>query len=89
MEALLEILAEGVLALLGKVTRRCGRKTQIVVDILVAAGAVLAVGGYCVWRAVYHWCRGEFLIAGIFALVVVASVLLGFITIRRIVRNNK
>ena len=43
MESVFEILADRVLSLFGRVTRRCGRKTQIVLDVLVISAVALAV----------------------------------------------
>ena len=49
MELLLDILVDGILELLGKITRCCKTiGTQIIVDILAAAVALLAAGGYVV-----------------------------------------
>ena len=86
---MLDLLGQLVLDLLGKITRHCGKRTQIVLDILVAAEVVLAVDGYAIWRTVHHYRQGEFLFAGIFALVVVLSLLLvGFVIVRRIILNR-
>lgn len=43
MDFLFDLLGEGLLSLLGKLTRRCGRKTQIVLDVLVISAVALAV----------------------------------------------
>ena len=89
MDFLFDLLGEGLLSLLGKLTRRCKGKTQIVLDIVVIVVASLVVDGYAVWRAIHHYRQGELLIAGIFALAVVLSVLLAGFVLCRILWDRK
>ena len=61
---MLEIIGDLVLELLGKITRHCGRKMQIVLDVLVSAVVVLVVEGYAIWRVVHHYRQGELFLRG-------------------------
>ncbi len=91
MDFFFECIAELVLKILEKVTRRnISKKTQTVVDILVSAVFLLMVNGFAIWKAVSHYRSGNLLAAAIFASAVVLCVLLlGFVIIRRMVRNRK
>lgn len=83
----MDLIFEGILALLGKVTRHTkSKKTQMIVDILVASAAILIA----IWSAIGHYRKGNVLEAAIFASVVVISVLLiGFVVLRRVLREKK
>lgn len=87
----MEIIADLVLDLLEKITRHNkNKRTQTVVDILVASVSFLAVNGYAIWRAISHYRQGNMLAAVAFASVVVISLLLiGFIILRRMIRKRK
>ncbi len=86
----MEIIADLVLELLAKITRNNSKKSQTVVDILVACLSLLAVNGYAIWKAVSCYRSGNLLGAVLFVAVVVVSVLLlGFLVIRRIIRKRK
>ena len=91
MDFFLELITDLGLKILEKVTRRnTGKRTQTVVDILVSAVFLLMVNGFAIWKAVSHYRSGNLLAAAIFASAVVLCVLLlGFIVIRRIIRNRK
>ena len=91
MDFFFECIAELVLDILEKVTRRnTSKRTQTGVDILVSAVFLLMVNGFAIWKAVSHYRSGNLLAAAIFASAVVLCVLLlGFVIIRRMVRNRK
>ena len=90
MDWFLEMIADGVLAILGKVVRHSEKRTQSVVDILVAVIAILAVDGYAIWRAIDAYRRGNMLGAVLYSAALVVSVLLlAFVVIRRIIRKRK
>ena len=91
MDLFLHIIADFVLKLLGKVTRRSkNERIQTVVDILVASVFLLAVDGFAIWNAVSYYRQGKVLVAAILAAVVVISLLfVGFVVIRRIIRKRK
>lgn len=85
-----ELIAEGVLAILEKVVKHSEKRTQTVVDILVAVIAILAVDGYAIWSAISAYRRGNMLGAVLYSVALVVSVLLlAFVVIRRIIRKRK
>ena len=85
-----ELIAEGVLAILEKVVKHSEKRTQTVVDILVAVIAILAVDGYAIWSAISAYRRGNMLGAVLYSVALVVSVLLlAFVAIRRIIRKRK
>ena len=90
MDFLFELIADGVLAILGKVARHSKSRTQTVVDILVAVIAILAVNGYAIWSAISAYRQGNMLATVLHSAVLVVSLLLlAFVVIRRIIRKRK
>lgn len=91
MDFFFECIAELVSKILEKVTRHnISTRTQTVVDILVVAVSFLVLDGFAIWKAVRYYRSGNLLGAAIFAAAVVISILLlGFVVIRRIIRNRK
>ena len=91
MDLIFDIIADFVLSLLGKATRRSKKpKTQIIIDILAATVFLLVVDGYATGSAVRYYRQGNVLLAAVFASVVVISFLLiGFVVLRRIIRKRK
>lgn len=87
----MDIVADLILELLGKITRHCkSPKTQMVVDILVVAAFLLAVGGIAIWSAVSYYRQGDFLTTTVFAALAVVSLLLaGGVVLRCIARKKK
>lgn len=86
----LELIADGVLAILEKVAKHGQKRTQTVVDILVAVISILAVNGYLIWSAISAYRQGNMLATVRYAAVLVISVLLmAFVVIRRIIRKRK
>lgn len=87
----MDIVADLILELLGKITRHCkSPKTQMVVDILVASVFLLAVDGFAIWNAISYYQQGNVIVAAIFAAVVVISLLLvGGLVLRRIIRRKE
>ena len=88
---LMDIIADLVVALLGKLTKNIkNAKVQTLVDILIASVCVLIADGCAIWGAVSCYRQGKVLAAIAFASVVVISLLLiGFIILRRIIKNKK
>ena len=86
----MEIIADLVLELLAKITRNNSKKSQTVVDILVACLSILAVNGYAIWKAVSCYRSGNLLATVLYSAILVVSVLLlAFIAIRCIIRKRK
>ena len=87
----MDIIADLVVALLGKLTKNIkNAKVQTLVDILIASVCVLIADGCAIWGAVSCYRQGKVLAAIAFASVVVISLLLiGFIILRRIIKNKK
>ena len=85
-----ELIAEGVLAILEKVVKHSEKRTQTVVDILVAVIAILAVNGYAIWSVISAYRRGNMLATVLYsAALVICLLLLAFVVIRRIIRKRK
>ena len=91
MELIFDILADLLLALLGKVVRHSEKKkTQTIVDVLMALAFLLAIEGLAIWSAVSCYRKGNIFLTVVFASIVVLSLLLtGFIVLRRIIRRRK
>lgn len=86
MELLLDIITEGILGLLGTITRHCkSARTQTIVDVLVVSVALLAVGGY----AIRCWQRNVWSATTVVFAAVVVLLLIGFVVLRRSKRNSK
>ena len=90
MELILQIVGDWILGLLGKVVRHTkSTKTQLLVDILVAA-ALLALDGYAIWRAVNYYKQGNIPSAiASTAIVVISVLLLVFVVSRHVIRKRK
>ena len=87
----MDIIADLILELLGKVTKNIkNARTQTVVDVLVASVCILVVAGYAIWSAVSYYRQGNVWATVAFASVAAIFLLLiGFVILRRIIRKNR